>query len=103
LSRDLEIGGEGWREICFRQIKAPDDAGAFNSSKWKDRYFARKALRLFLAVLFGMGLCCFFAVVPRMNHVRSSRVSVMRRLLVMSTFVMLGCFTVVPSGMRKMF
>jgi hypothetical protein len=50
-----------------------------------------------------MGFCCFFTVVPRMNHVRSSRVSVMRRLFVMSTFVMLGRFTVVPSGMRKMF
>jgi hypothetical protein len=83
--------------------KAPDDAGAFSSSKWKsDHYFALKAPRLFLAVLFGMGLCCFFRVMPTMNRVRPRSVSVMRRLLVMSAFVMFGRFTVVLSSMRMM-
>jgi hypothetical protein len=84
--------------------KAPDDAGAFSSSKWKsDQYFARKVPRLFLAVFFGMGLCCFFRVMPTMNRVRPRSVSVMRRLLVISAFVMFGRFTVVPSSMRMMF
>jgi hypothetical protein len=58
---------------------------------------------LFLAMLFGMGLCCFFRVMPAMNRVCPGSVGVMRRLLVMSAFVMFGRFTVVPSSMSMMF
>jgi hypothetical protein len=84
--------------------KAPDDAGAFSSSIWKsNHYFARKSPRLFLAVLFGMRLCCFFRVMPTMNRVCSGCVRMMRCLIVMSAFVMLGCFTMMPSGMGMMF
>ena len=54
-------------------------------------------------MLFGMGLCCFFRVMPTMNCVCSGRVRVMCCLLVMSTFMMLGRFTMVPSSMRMMF
>jgi hypothetical protein len=59
--------------------------------------------RLLLAVLFGMGLCRFFRVMPTMKRMRPRSVSMMRRLLVMSAFVMFGRFSVVPSSMRMMF
>ena len=68
-----------------------------------DQYLALTAPQLVFAVFFAMGLCRFFSVVPCMDRVRPCRVSVMCRLLVMSAFVMLGCFTVMPSGMSMMF
>jgi hypothetical protein len=74
------------------------------SSEWKsDQYYVVTALRLLLAVLFAMGLCCFFRVMPTMNCVRPRSVRVMRRLLVMARLMMLCRFTVVPSSMRMMF
>jgi hypothetical protein len=91
------------RNVATKQ-KAPDDAGAFSSSKWKsDHYFARKAPLLFLTVLFGMGLCCFFRVMPTMNRVCPGRVRVMCRLLMMPGLVMLGGLSVVPSGVSMVF
>jgi hypothetical protein len=84
--------------------KAPDYAGAFSSSEKKSgQYFALKMPGLLLAVLFRVGLCCFFRVMPTMNRVCSGRVRVMCRLLVMSAFMMFGRFTVVPGGMSMMF
>lgn len=73
-------------------------------SEWKsNQYFARKAPRLFLTVFFGVGLCCFFRVMPTMNRVRPSRVSMVRRFLMVPRLVMLGRFKVVPSGVSMMF
>jgi hypothetical protein len=74
-----------------------------SSERKSDQYFALTTPQLLFAVLFGMGLCSFFRVMPGMNRVRPGRVRVMRCLLVMPGLVMLCRLTVVPSCMRKMF
>ena len=54
-------------------------------------------------MLFVVGLPSLFRVTPRMNHVRPRYVSVVRRLLVLSAFVVLCCFTMVTRSVGKMF
>jgi hypothetical protein len=50
-----------------------------------------------------MRLRCIFSVPSGVNRVTPRCVSMVSRLLVMSSLVMLGCFPVVPGGMRRVF
>jgi hypothetical protein len=54
-------------------------------------------------VLFVVGLHRLFRVTPRMNHVRPRYVGVVRRLFVLSAFVVLCSFTMVTGSVGKMF
>jgi hypothetical protein len=82
----------------------PDNAGAFSFIRKEiGSVFCADSTELLLAVLFAMGFCCFFSVVPSMDYMSPGRVSVMCRLLVMSAFVVLRRFIVMLSSMRKMF
>ena len=58
---------------------------------------------LLFPVFLGVSLHCLFSMPSRMNDVSPRRVSVMRCLLVKSTLVMFGGFSVVASGVRKLF
>ena len=58
---------------------------------------------LFLAVLLGVSLRCLLSVPSGVKLVGSRCVCMMCRLLVLSGLVMLGCFRVVPGGVRGMF
>jgi hypothetical protein len=57
---------------------------------------------LFLSVFLGMNLSSFFRVVSRVSGVASGRMGVMGRLLVMASFVVLGCFSVMAGCMGVM-
>jgi hypothetical protein len=82
----------------------PDDDGAFSFIRKEiGSLFCANSAALLLAMLFAMDLCCFFSVVPGMDYMCPGRVSVVRRLLVMSAFMMLTGFMVMLSSMRKMF
>jgi hypothetical protein len=59
--------------------------------------------QLFLAVLLGMSLHCLFSMPSAMNYVASRSVSVVCRLFMMSSIVVLGGLLVVTGGMLKMF
>jgi hypothetical protein len=59
--------------------------------------------QLFLAVLLGMSLHCLFSMPSGMNYVTPRSMSVVCRLFVMSSIVVLGGFLVVAGGMLKMF
>ena len=50
-----------------------------------------------------VGFASFFGVVSSLKRVASSGVSMMRRLFVLPTSVMFGCFAVMVRGMRMMF
>ena len=58
---------------------------------------------LFLTMLFVMSLYRPFRVLSGVNCVSAGRVSVMRRLFVMSRFVMFGRFAMMMSRMGMMF
>ena len=60
-------------------------------------------LGLFHAMLLGVSLRCFFSMPSGVISVGIRCVSMVRRLLVISSLVMLGRFSVVPGGMRGMF
>jgi hypothetical protein len=59
---------------------------------------AKYVLSLFFAMLLGVGLHSFLGVPASVNDVRPRGVCVMRRVLVMSTLVMLGRLSMVASG-----
>jgi len=50
-----------------------------------------------------MGLHGLFSVTPRMDHMCPRYMGMVRRFLVLPDFVVLGCFTMVTSGVGKMF
>ena len=54
-------------------------------------------------MLRAMGLRCLFGMIRRVNRVGSCCVSVVRRLLVMASLMMLGGLAMVPSRMTVMF
>jgi hypothetical protein len=56
---------------------------------------------LFFAVVLGVSLHCLLGVPAGMNDVPSRGMRVVRRLLVMSTLMMLGRLSVVPSGVSE--
>ena len=53
-------------------------------------------------MLLAMSLRCFFRVAPGMKAMSSGCVSVVGGLLVLSAFVMLGCFPMVAGGVGMM-
>jgi hypothetical protein len=75
--------------------------GAFNFCSASALKF--KLAELFLAVLFGVSYHRVFSVSSGVNRVASRGVGMVCRLFVMSGVVMLGRFSVVTGGMRKMF
>ena len=58
---------------------------------------------LFFAMLFDVSLHCLFSVPSAVNHVAPSYVSMVCSLLVTSGLVMFGRFSMVASGVCKMF
>jgi hypothetical protein len=54
-------------------------------------------------VLFVVGLRRLFSVAARMDRMRSRYMGMVRRFFVLSSLVVLGCFTVVAGSMSKMF
>jgi hypothetical protein len=60
-------------------------------------------LELFFAVLLAVSLGCFFSVPSGVNRVRPGCVSMVCRLLVIPSLVMLGRFRVVLGDLRAMF
>jgi hypothetical protein len=75
--------------------------GAFNFCSASALKF--KLAELLLAVLFGVSHHRVFSVPSCVNRVASRGVGMMCRLFVVSGVVMLGRFSVVAGGMRKMF
>jgi hypothetical protein len=59
--------------------------------------------QLFLAMLLGMSLHCLFSMPSGMNYVTPRCMSVVCRLFMMSSIVVLGGFLVVVGGMLEMF
>jgi hypothetical protein len=59
--------------------------------------------QLFLAMLLGMSLHCLFSMPSGMNYVTPRSVSVVCRLFVMSSIMVLGGFFVVVGVVLKMF
>jgi hypothetical protein len=57
---------------------------------------------LLLSMVLAMSFRCLFGMVPGMKGMRSGRVSVVCRLLMMSAFMMLRCFPVVMGGVGMM-
>ena len=53
-------------------------------------------------MLLAMSLRCFFRVAPGMKAMSSGCVSLVGGLLVLSAFVMLGCFPMVAGGVGMM-
>ena len=58
---------------------------------------------LLFAVFLAMSFGSFLSIMPRMKCVARGRVSMMCRFLVVSSIVMLCCFTVMTSCVRVMF
>jgi hypothetical protein len=79
-----------------------DTAGFYPSALLATKTF-NSNLELFLAVLLDVSLHCLFSVPSGVNHVAPRRVCVVCCLLMVSSIVMLGGFSVVPCGMREMF
>ena len=59
--------------------------------------------QLFFAVLLGMSLYCLFSMPSAMNYVAPRGVSVVCRLFVMPSTMVLGGFLMVVGGVLKMF
>ena len=60
-------------------------------------------MRLFLTVLFVVGLHGLLCVTSRVDHVCPRDMGMVRRFLVMSGLVVLCCFTVMMGSVGKMF
>jgi hypothetical protein len=60
------------------------------------------AHELFVAVLFVVGFHRLFSVASRVDYMRPCHMGMVRRFLVLSTLVMLCCFTMVAGSMGKM-
>jgi hypothetical protein len=60
-------------------------------------------LRLFLAVVLGMSLCCFFSMPSSVERVPHRCVSMVSCLLVIPRLVMFSGFRMVPCDMRSVF
>ena len=58
---------------------------------------------LFVAVLFVVRFCRLFRVTSSMNCARPRQMGMVSRLLVLSSFVMLRCFTMMASSVGMMF
>ena len=58
---------------------------------------------LFLAMLLGVSLRCLLSVASGVKLVGSRCVCMVCRFLVKSGLVMLGCFPMVPGGVRAVF
>jgi hypothetical protein len=67
------------------------------------QYTTHNVIRLFLTVLFVVGLHGLLCVTSRVDHVRPCYVGMVRRFFVMSGLVVLCCFTVMMGSVGKMF
>jgi hypothetical protein len=75
--------------------------GAAGRARCEDRTGRAPARGLFLAVFFAVGLHGVIGMLPGVNLVAPRGMSVMCSLFVVSSFMMLGCFSVVMRGMCK--
>jgi hypothetical protein len=112
--RKCEMPGSTWIPCIFgnpakNSFEFPAKWATGLQSSWRAADRSRRpnvvALfwNLFLAVLLSVSLRCLFSMGSHMNRVAPRSVSVVGRLFVMSSLMMLCCFGMMTGNMRSMF